>query len=38
MTMSTLLLDQAQHHALPAVVLTAFVSTIAHVGTPRAKS
>jgi hypothetical protein len=38
MLISTFLLDQAQRHAAPAVVLTAFVIAIAYVRTPRAKA
>ena len=38
MTLYSLLLDQAQRHALPAAVLTVFVISIAYVRTPRAKA
>ena len=38
MSIYSFLLDQAQRHALPAAVLTAFVITIAYVRTPRAKA
>ena len=38
MAISDLLIDQLQHHALPACVLTAFVISIAYVRAPRAKA
>jgi hypothetical protein len=38
MTLAYFLLDQAQHHALPASVLTAFVISIAYAHRPRAKA
>jgi hypothetical protein len=38
MPLSTFLLDQAQRHAAPAAVLTAFVISIAYVRAPRAKA